>query len=87
MTHGIRFVTAGTGMRLDPSLVDEAFGRDLVAGGDPDRPAPEDLLQTVGTAELRDSQRAIGTTGATGTPDASSSSGPTAPLKRVRISF
>ncbi|MXZ76372.1 MAG: hypothetical protein F4207_08785 [Gemmatimonadetes bacterium] len=86
MTHGIRFVPVGTGMRLDPSLFDEAFGRDLVAGGDPDRPAPEDLLQTVGTAELRDSQRAVGTTGATGTPDASSS-GPTAPLKRVRISF
>ncbi|MDD9949801.1 MAG: zf-HC2 domain-containing protein [candidate division Zixibacteria bacterium] len=84
MTHGIRFVTAGTGMRLDPSLIDEAFGRDLVAGGDPDRPAPEDLLQTVGTAERRDSQRAVGTTGAPGAP---ASSGPTAPLKRVRISF
>ena len=87
MTHGIRFVSAGMGMRLDPSLFDEAFGRDLVAGGDPDRPAPEDLLQTVGTAEFRDSQRAAGTTGAPGAPDAPASSGPTAPLKRVRISF
>lgn len=87
MTHGIRFVSAGTGMRLDPSLFDEAFGRDLVTGGDPDRPAPEDLLQTVGTAELRDSQRADGTTGSPGAPDAPASSGPTAPLKRVRISF
>lgn len=86
MTHGIRFVPAGTGMRLDPSLFDEAFGRDLVVGGDPDRPAPEDLLQTVGTAEFRDSQRAVGTTAASGASDASSS-GPTAPLKRVRISF
>lgn len=84
MTHGIRFVPAGTGMRLDPSLFDEAFGRDLVAGGDPDRPAPEDLLQTVGTAGLRDSQRAVGASGA---PDTPPSSGPTAPLKRVRISF
>lgn len=87
MTHGIRFVTAGTGMRLDPSLFDEAFGRDLMAGGDPDRPAPEDLLQTVGTDGLRDSQGAVGTTGAPGAPDAPPSSGPTAPLKRVRISF
>ena len=84
MTHGIRFVTAGTGMRLDPSLFDEAFGRNLVAGGDSDQPLPEDLLQTVGTAELRDSQRAIG---APGTPDAPASTGPTAPLRRVRISF
>lgn len=86
-THGIRFVTVGTGMRLDPTLFDEAFGRNMVAGGDPDRPAPEDLLQTVGTGELRDSQRAIGTTGAPGAPDTPASSGPTAPLKRVRISF
>lgn len=84
MIHGIRFVSAGTGMRLDPSLFDEAFGRDLVAGGDPDQPAPEDLLQTVGTAELRGTQQAIGVPGATDTPAAS---GPTAPLKRVRISF
>ena len=84
MTHGIRFVAAGTGMRLDPSLFDEAFGRNLVAGGDPDQPAPEDLLQPVGTAELRDSQRAVGAIGA---PDAPGSSGPSAPLKRVRISF
>lgn len=87
MIHGIRFVSAGTGMRLDPSLFDEAFGRDLVAGGDPDQPAPEDLLQTVGTAELRDSQRAVGTIGASGTTDTPAASGPTAPLKRVRISF
>lgn len=84
MTHGIRFVSAGTGMRLDPSLFDEAFGRDLVAGGDPDRPAPEGLLQTVGTAELRDSQRANSAPGAS---DASESPGPAAPLRRVRISF
>lgn len=87
MTHGIRFVTAGTGMRLDPSLFDEAFGRDLVASGDPDQPAPEDPLQTVGTAELRDSRRAVGATDASGAPDAPASSSPTAPLKRVRISF
>ena len=87
MTHGIRFVSAGTGMRLDPSLIDEAFGRDLVAGVDPDQTAPEDLLQTVGTADLRDSQRAIGAPGATGASDAPGSPGPTAPLRRVRISF
>lgn len=87
MTHGIRFVSAGTGMRLDPSLFDEAFGRDLVTNGDPDRPATEGLLQTVGTAELLDSQRAVGTIGAPGAPDASESPGPAAPLRRVRISF
>lgn len=87
MTHGIRFVPAGTGMRLDPSLFDETFGRDLVAGGDPDLPAPEDRLQIVGTAELRDTQRAVGTIGAPGATDAPASSGPTAPLRRVRISF
>lgn len=84
MTHGIRFVPTGLGMRLDPSLFGEAFGGDLAAGGDPDRPAPDQLLQTVGTADLRDSQRAIGTPG---TPDATESSGPTAPLRRIRISF
>jgi len=84
MTHGIRFVTAGTGMRLDPSLFDEAFGRDLVAGDYPDQPVPEDLLQIAGAAELRDSQRAVGAPGAL---DAPASSGPTAPLRRVRISF
>lgn len=87
MTHGIRFVPAGAGMRLDPSMFAEVFGRDLVAEADQAQPMPEDLLQTVGTAELRDSQRAVGTIGAPGASEASASPGPTAPLRRVRISF
>ena len=82
--HGIRFVSAGAGMRLDPSLLSESFGRALVNSGDLDQPAAEALLHSVGTGELRDSQRAGGTLIPYDTPG---SPGPTAPLRRVRISF
>lgn len=82
--HGIRFVSAGTGMRLDPSLLSESFGRDLVTGGDLDQPVTDELLQPVGAGELRDSQRADGSPNLSDTPG---SSGPAAPLRRVRISF
>lgn len=83
-THGIRFVSAGTGMRLDPALLSASFGRDLLNGGNLDQPATEEMLHPVGTVELRDSQRAGGSLNSSDTPG---SSGPTAPLRRVRISF
>ena len=83
-THGIRFVLAGTGMRLDPSLFSESFGQDLVTSGNIDPPASEERLQPVGTTEFRATQRAFGSPGS---PDTKGSSGPTTPLRRVRISF
>ncbi len=79
--NGIRFVLAGTGMRLDPSLFSESFARDLATSGGFEQPAVEDRLQPVGSAELRDSP------GLPGSPDTAGSSGPSAPLRRVRISF
>lgn len=77
-THGIRSVSSGTGMPLDPSLFTESVGGDLVKSGDMARSESEERLLQVGTAEMN-GQRSAG--GQSGPAD------PAAPIRRVRISF
>ena len=76
--HGIRSVLASSGMRLDPSLFGETFGRDLLTGGALDQSVTEERLQPIGTTGPGYAPRS---------PDTQGSSGPAAPLRRVRISF
>ncbi len=76
--HVIRLVSAGTGMRLDPSLFAESFGRDLITSGTMDQPVSKDRVKPVSTGETNDPRRAGGQPG----PPA-----PSAPIRRTRISF
>lgn len=84
MAHGIRSVSSGTGMPLDPSLFTEAVGGDLVTDGGLAQSETEERLLQVGIAEAN---------GLRGTGDQSGPSGPggpvdpAAPIRRVRISF
>lgn len=77
-THGIRPVSSGTGMPLDPSLFTESIGGDLVTDGGMAHSESEERLLQVGTAEMN-GQRSTG--GQSGPTD------PAAPIRRVRISF
>ena len=78
--HGIRTVSTGAGIRLNPSLFTESIGRDLlVSGSDAGLPAFEERLQRVGTTGVDDPNRAVnGSTRPSGLP---------APIRRIRISF
>jgi len=80
-THGIRSIASGTGMPLDPFLLTESAGGDLVTGGGTARPETEERLLQVGTAETNGLRSTGGQSGPTGPP------GPPAPIRRIRVSF
>ena len=80
-THGIRTVSSGTGMPLDPSLFTESIGGDLVTDGGLAQSESEERLLQVGTTEENSLRGTGGQSGPSGPAD------PAAPIRRVRISF
>ncbi len=76
--QGIRSVSSGTGMPLDPSLFTESFGGELVTNGGTGQSEPGERPLQVGTAEMSGLRSTSGQSGPTGPP---------APIRRIRISF
>ncbi len=83
-THGIRSVSSGAGMPLDPSLFTETAGGDLVTDGGEAPSESDGRLLQAGTAEMN-GLRSSGSQSGPGGP--SGSADPAAPIRRVRISF
>ena len=82
--HGIRSVSSGTGMPLDPSLFTEAVGGDLVTDGGMAQSESQERLRQAGTAEMNGLR---GTAGQSGPNGPGGPADPAAPIRRVRISF
>lgn len=82
--HGIRTVSSGTGMPLDPSLFTETVGGDLVTDGGIAQSESEERLLQAGTAEMNGLRSTGGQSGPGGP---SGPADPAAPIRRVRISF